>query len=264
MDEPTDTDLDFEDEDYEDGSYDDNDDDDDRLQNGLDDAVGLKLGECLVYKDRDTIVGAQKLFFWITLDQLKANQRIPFDRWGLAPEFSLYLYQVVFLYMVILRNQGKVKGGILANPMGAGKTVMCLVWYMLTYHLHQNRLQVLEHWGVHHDERFDGVLEHSEKGHKDPNVSCPSRDKLAVPCYKALILTSASSSRNRRSTHSPQRWMPEFVSGAGLVEQDMSVTTQDGKVRSIQWEIQHCGPPTVPRQRKQELSCYGSARIGLE
>ncbi|KAI8930513.1 hypothetical protein NX059_012462 [Plenodomus lindquistii] len=63
MDEPTDTDLDFEDEDSEDGSYDDNDDDDDWLQNGLDDAVGLKLGECLVYKDRDTIVGAQKLFF---------------------------------------------------------------------------------------------------------------------------------------------------------------------------------------------------------
>ncbi|KAI8930690.1 hypothetical protein NX059_012299 [Plenodomus lindquistii] len=91
-------------------------DDEDRLHNGLCNAVGLKLGGSLVYKDRETIVGAQKFFFWHTLDQLKANQQISLDRWGLASTFSLYPYQVVLLYMVTLRNQGKVKGGILLTP----------------------------------------------------------------------------------------------------------------------------------------------------
>ncbi|KAI8930622.1 hypothetical protein NX059_012232 [Plenodomus lindquistii] len=145
--------------------------------------VGRKLGESLTYKDPKTIKGAQEFFFWITPSQWMSNQPIPFDRWGLKPGFCLYPYQVVFLYIVINRNAGKIKGGILADPMGAGKTLMALASYMLKYHLVRNKLQVMFAWGDHNDERFDRIVEHLEKGHKDLDALCPSRDMLAVPCY---------------------------------------------------------------------------------
>ncbi|KAI8930691.1 hypothetical protein NX059_012300 [Plenodomus lindquistii] len=53
----------------------------------------------------------------------------------------------------------------------------------------------------------------------------------------------------------------EIVPDAELVEKDMSFTTQDGKVRSTPWEFQHCGPPIIPRQRKEEVLYYEPARI---
>jgi hypothetical protein len=139
-------------------------------------AKDTKLAKELAYVTIAAIDQILLLFPLLNRDDLMKSGRIPLPNFGLRKDMTLQPYQIKFIALSFLREQGlDITGGVLGDDPGAGKTVQLLAQALTSFYHAINVKEVLE------DRTKGDARRHLPHAHQD-GAKCPSASTQPIRC----------------------------------------------------------------------------------